>query len=635
MIDPRKLRTIILMVVAVGLILIGVFSLIGPDDGTGLWPVVPVAPLPPVPPEDVAEPLPLPVLAIIQGLRVEEIGMPYRVAVWGDAIYVVDALAVNGVIKVLDRAGNYLRHFGSIGQQGLAFVVDIDVNAQGNVVLLDTAPSIHVFSPQGEHLQKIDIDIGFAWSKALRATSDEYYVLSLSGLLRMTQAGQMVSVWPAEGASYAFGTGASEYYLGPSGLAAAPDGLWVADSVNARLLLISYDGELLKEITIPAGGDGKAAYPSSLAVDTDGSIHVVDAAGLRIMRFSAQGNLQWQEKLEARTDGSHPEEIYDITMLQFGKMLIADSWSRRLEVWDMTARGVWSRQALAQPQPSFMFPIHVVAADQSIFILSEDVGLGGDAEYAIYRQAAPGAAVSLFSASFDGAPLRNVARLAAHGDRLYALGVDSVLVYGTDGKEIGSLGDESADWGGFAVSTLMGEPMGPQGLAISDFGEVYVADTFASRLVVFHADGTFLRQLPLPGNVYPVALAFSRDGTHLFILNSFEGRVIKTDAAGNIVHTFAAPGQGDGQLGVVADLGLFDGPRDIGIDNAGNVWVLDTYNARLAKFTANGDWLGARGHFGGKAGEFYLPAGLFVDVRNAVMYIADTHNHRIQVVALP
>jgi sugar lactone lactonase YvrE len=405
--------------------------------------------------------------------------------------------------------------------------------------------------------------------------------------------------------------------------------------VNSRLLLLNYAGELVDEIPIAPAQDGRAAYPTSLAVDVTGSIHVVDAAGSRIMRFSAQGELQWEERLDPRTDGSHPEEIYDIAMLQFGKLLISDSWSRRMELWDVTPQGVVSRQALDQPVPSFMFPIDVVTTDQHLFILSEDVGMGGESEYAIYRQTGGNSEVALFSASFDGAPLKNAVRLAVHGEKLYVLGIDRVLIYSLDGEEIGVLGDDPTDWGGFAVSNLMGEPMGPQGIAISAFGEVYVADTFANRLLVFHAGGEFIRQLPLQNNVFPVALTFSRDGTHLFILNSFEGKVIKTDAAGNTVLTFASPGQGEGQLGVVADLGLFDGPRDIGVDSAGNVYVLDTYNARLVKFNSSGVSLGSKGFFGGDPGEFYLPSGMFIDCGKGLMYIADTYNHRIQVVVVP
>ncbi|HSL93959.1 MAG TPA: NHL repeat-containing protein, partial [Bacillota bacterium] len=488
MIESRKLRTIILMTLALGLILTGIFALIEPADDVSQGPTIPVVPPPPVPPEEGGgQQLPLPVVSIIQGLKSEEIGMPYRVAVWRDTIYVVDALAVNGVIKVLDAEGNYLRHFGSLGYEGLSFVVDMDVDSLGNVVILDSAPSIHVFSPQGEHLQKIQIDIEFAWSKSVQATRDEFYVLSLSNLLRMSATGELQSVWPAEENDYEFGTAASEFYLGPSGLAATARGLWVSDSVNSRLLLLSYTGELIDEINIAPLDDGRAAYPTSVSVDVSGSLHVVDAAGLRIMRFSAQGELQWEERLVPRTDGSHPEEVYDIVMLEYGKLLISDSWSRRLELWEVTAQGVMSKQVLDQPVPSFMFPIDVVANDQHVFILSEDVGLGGEAEHAIYVQSGSNGAVSLFTTTFDGAPLRSAARLAVQGDRLYVLELDRVLIYGMDGTELGILGEDPTDWGGFAVSNLMGEPMGPQGLVISDFGEVYVADTFANRLVVFHS----------------------------------------------------------------------------------------------------------------------------------------------------
>ena len=636
MADPKRLRTLLLLVVAIGLILAGVFSLVQPEEEITQGPTIPVVPVLPSEPNDDDDPLlPLPVVSIVKGLNNEEIGTPYRLALWRNEVYIVDALAVDGIIKVFDSRGNYLRSFGSLGVGGLSFVVDMDVDSRGNVVVLDTTPAIHVFSPQGEQLKRIEIDVGFLWSKAVQATANKFYVVALSNLLRMSDTGQVTAVWPTEEHNYSLGTAASEYYLGPSGLAATSRGLWVTDSVNSRLLLLSYEGELMQEVVLPPAEDGRSPYPTSIATDILGNLYVVDATGMRIMLISASGEVQWEENLEARTDSSHPEEIHDIVILGPGRLLVSDAWSRTVEIWEFTADGVTSKAVFHEPNPAFMFPKDVVSIGEELFMLCAETGLGGESEYTIYRQSTRDAAVETFSSSFSGESLNNPVRLAADSERIYVLELNRVLVYGLDGTELSVLGDDPTDWGGFAVSTVMGEAMGPQGLAVSNFGEVYVADTFANRLVVFHVRGEFIRQLPLQDNVFPVSLAFAKDGTHLFILNSYEGQVIKTDVAGNMVLSFASAGQEEGQLGVVSDLGVFDGPRDIGVDSAGDVYVLDTYNARLVRFSSSGASLGVRGYFGGNPGEFYLPSGMFINFERGLMYVADTYNHRIQVVVVP
>jgi len=71
-------------------------------------------------------------------------------------------------------------------------------------------------------------------------------------------------------------------------------------------------------------------------------------------------------------------------------------------------------------------------------------------------------------------------------------------------------------------------------------------------------------------------------------------------------------------------------PGGIAVDASGFVYVSDTHNNRIQKFTSRGDYIikqwGAKGT---GAGSFDYPQGLAAD-RNGHIYVADTHNHRIQ-----
>ena len=82
----------------------------------------------------------------------------------------------------------------------------------------------------------------------------------------------------------------------------------------------------------------------------------------------------------------------------------------------------------------------------------------------------------------------------------------------------------------------------------------------------------------------------------------------------------SGPGAGDGQ---------FTGPRGIGLDGSGNVYVADTGNNRIEVFRSTGAFVDKFGSLGTGPGQFSNPNGIVVD-GSGNMYVADTSNNRIQ-----
>ncbi len=72
----------------------------------------------------------------------------------------------------------------------------------------------------------------------------------------------------------------------------------------------------------------------------------------------------------------------------------------------------------------------------------------------------------------------------------------------------------------------------------------------------------------------------------------------------------------------------FNDPNGITVDRKGNVYVADTMNHRIQKFSSTGDFITKWGRKGDENGEFNHPSGIAVDSRGNI-YIADTGNHRI------
>jgi DNA-binding beta-propeller fold protein YncE len=77
------------------------------------------------------------------------------------------------------------------------------------------------------------------------------------------------------------------------------------------------------------------------------------------------------------------------------------------------------------------------------------------------------------------------------------------------------------------------------------------------------------------------------------------------------------------------DNGQFIFPRGLAVDNAGNIYVADTNNDRLQKFSPTGVFLSIMGKRGSGPGQFLEPGGIAVDSGGNI-FVADVSNHRVQ-----
>ncbi len=83
-------------------------------------------------------------------------------------------------------------------------------------------------------------------------------------------------------------------------------------------------------------------------------------------------------------------------------------------------------------------------------------------------------------------------------------------------------------------------------------------------------------------------------------------------------------------IGGKGDLpGQFNAPRSVSSDAKGNVYVLDTGNNRIQKFTSTGNLLTFIGGYGWDQGQFQLPVDIFV-YNSLDIFVADYENNRIE-----
>ncbi len=75
--------------------------------------------------------------------------------------------------------------------------------------------------------------------------------------------------------------------------------------------------------------------------------------------------------------------------------------------------------------------------------------------------------------------------------------------------------------------------------------------------------------------------------------------------------------------------GLFYRPRGVAVDSLGNVYITDSNNRRVQKFTSDGVFITKWGTSGAGDGQFNNPIGIAVDSSNNI-YVADSGNYRVQ-----
>ncbi|HPP62213.1 MAG TPA: TIGR03663 family protein [Anaerolineales bacterium] len=179
----------------------------------------------------------------------------------------------------------------------------------------------------------------------------------------------------------------------------------------------------------------------------------------------------------------------------------------------------------------------------------------------------------------------------------------------------------------------------PRALSFAPDGTFYVADSRNHRVLRFDAEGKFLgswgkvspgcpystanppADIPFDTFCEPWGVAVGPDGS-VYVTDTWNARVLKFTGEGKFLSAF-------GRYGSAEEADTFWGPRGIAVDARGRVYVADTGNKRILVFDSNGKPVARFGEAGLDAGQFDEPVGVAV-ASNGVVYVADTWNQRVQ-----
>ena len=400
---------------------------------------------------------------------------------------------------------------------------------------------------------------------------------------------------------------------GPAGV--APDGagnLYIADSSHQRIRKVDSTGTIVTVAgngTAGSGGDGGAATaaqlnaPYGLAPDGAGNLYIADSSNHRIRKVDSAGTIVTVAGSGAAGhSGDGAAAVAALLRLPrgvaldgSGNLYFADEGNQRIRKVD--SAGVISTLAGRER-------------------LNSPYGLALDG------------AGNLYFADTSNHRIRKVD----------PAGVISTVA-----------GDGRQNYGGDGGAATAAQLNSPRGVALDGAGNLHIADRTNNRIrkvdsagVISTVAGIGIRSYGGDGGAavaarlqYPHDVALDGAG-NLYIADTFNHRIRKVDTAGTIT-TVAGGGSsfGDGGAAVAARLNI---PRGVTLDDAGNLYIADTFNHRIRKVDTDGDIStvagnGTRGYGGdggaATAAQLNSPHGVALDGAGN-LYIADTHNDRIR-----
>lgn len=161
----------------------------------------------------------------------------------------------------------------------------------------------------------------------------------------------------------------------------------------------------------------------------------------------------------------------------------------------------------------------------------------------------------------------------------------------------------------------------PRGIGIRD-GFVYVIDR-TGRIQKLTTEGEFVKlwELPKYDNGTPTGVSFDPDG-NLWVPDTHNSRILRYSPEGELLDQFGEFGK---------EPGKFIYPTDMIHDDNDLLYIAEYGNfARIQVFTAEGSFVRTWGHFGDQPEQFSRPMAI-VAGPDGLLYVADAGNHRIAI----
>ena len=370
------------------------------------------------------------------------------------------------------------------------------------------------------------------------------------------------------------------------------------------------------------------AQPTGVAVDSHGNVYVADTNANRIDKLSPKGQVlgHWGKKGEGPGEFTRPEGV---AVDRAGNIYVADTFNDRVEKLSPKGKFLasWGSPGISPGQLFFPTGIAVDAAG-NVYV--------ADFYNRVQKFSPSGHVLGVFDTVGAVADC-SVSPLSCfdHPEGL-TLGADgSLCISDTDNARIVKMSSNGVALATFGTAGKgLGQFDQPIGIAVDRHGAIYVADSFNARIEkIDPAHGT-VRTWGSAGTkrgafLLPTGVAVSSSGT-VFVADKGNSRIQRFSTAGKLKSTW-------GKYATVAN--VLGEPEGVAVDSKGVVYVSDALNDRIQQRAPSGRLLAVLGYHGYAAlekvkalGQFWFPHGIAID-RQGAIYVADTFNNRIQILA--
>ncbi len=160
----------------------------------------------------------------------------------------------------------------------------------------------------------------------------------------------------------------------------------------------------------------------------------------------------------------------------------------------------------------------------------------------------------------------------------------------------------------------------PINITIDRDGTKYVTDTKLNKVLVFDRDERFVQAFGIEGQFRPVDTAIFEDRLFVVDIKDHEIEVLNK-RSGVLLYTIGRAGNLEGEL---------YHPTNIKIGPDEYVYISETSNFRVSKFTLDGRYVRTFGTVGTNLGNFARPKGIALD-KEGRLYIVDAAFENVQI----
>lgn len=409
---------------------------------------------------------------------------------------------------------------------------------------------------------------------AVAPTGDVYVTdRAAHTLRRISAAGVVTTVAGSPGLwGRQDGRGANAYFNNPAGVTVTADGIvYVADSGNHAIRRVDPDGTVTTYAGSPGqsgsvngtGGAARFSIPSGLALGPDGSLYVAEAGGGLIRKVAAGGvvtTVAGTPGAVGRQDGAANAATFygpaGLVVTKTGTIYVTETANNDIRA--ISSAGVVSTLA-GNGQSGSVDGAGAAAR----FSLPLGIAVDGDGV--------------LYTADSSNHVIR---RVTTAGE---------VTTYAGAAAASGA-----ADGAGAAARFKT-----PWGVAVDEFGTVYVADEGNYTIRKITTDGTVSTLAGTAGSFgtqdglrpaarfqYPHALAADGAGG-LYVADTYVHTIRRVNFVGDVRTVAGLAGQSGSNDGA-GTAARFYNPSGVAVDAAGNVFIADSLNNVIRKITPTG-----------------------------------------------